>query len=55
LKGITIRIDNHPTPCANLIPYNRDVVLAIESLVPPTFSANGCDVVAGLWNDPYTK
>lgn len=32
----------------------RDEVLAIESLIMPTFSSNGCDVVAGLWRDPYT-
>jgi hypothetical protein len=32
----------------------RDEVLMIESAIPPTLSSNGCDVIAGLWNDPYT-
>ena len=32
----------------------RHEVLAIESLIPPTFSASGCTVVAGLWYDPFT-
>lgn len=32
----------------------RDEVLMIESAVPPTLSSDGCDVLAGLWNDPYT-
>ncbi len=32
----------------------RHTVLAQESLVPPTLSANGCKVIAGLWFDPYT-
>lgn len=33
----------------------RHEVLAIESLVTPTFSANGCTVVEGLWYDPFTN
>jgi hypothetical protein len=32
----------------------RHEVLAIESLIPPTFSKSGCTVVAGLWYDPFT-
>lgn len=32
----------------------RHEVLAAESLEPPTLSADGCDVVSGLWRDAYT-
>jgi hypothetical protein len=32
----------------------RDEVLILESAIPVTLSDNGCDVLAGLWNDPYT-
>jgi hypothetical protein len=32
----------------------RNAVLAIESLEIPTFDDDGCRVVAGLWQDPYT-
>jgi hypothetical protein len=32
----------------------RDEVLLIESIIPATLSADGCDVLAGLWLDPYT-
>lgn len=32
----------------------RHEVLAAESLLPPTLSADGCDVVSGLWRDAYT-
>jgi hypothetical protein len=32
----------------------RDEVLMIESAITPTLSTNGCDVLSGLWNDPYT-
>ncbi len=32
----------------------RHEVLAIESIIMPTFTEDGCRVVAGLWQDPYT-
>ncbi len=32
----------------------RHEVLAAESLVVPTLSADGCKVKVGLWYDPYT-
>ena len=32
----------------------RDEVLVVESQVPVTLDAAGCNVVAGLWRDPYT-
>lgn len=32
----------------------RHEVLAIESLVEPTFDESGCQVIEGLWYDPYT-
>lgn len=32
----------------------RHEVLARQSLVPPTFSDNGCTLIAGLWWDPFT-
>lgn len=41
---------DHDSDCVD----TRDEVLARESLVPPTFSESGCDVVSGLWRDLYT-
>jgi hypothetical protein len=32
----------------------RQEVLIEESVIPPLMSSNGCSVVTGLWNDPYT-
>ena len=32
----------------------RHEVLAIESKTPVTFDASGCNVISGLWEDPYT-
>lgn len=32
----------------------RDEVLIAESVGPVTLDAKGCNVVAGLWHDPYT-
>lgn len=32
----------------------RQEVLIAESVIPVTLTSNGCDVVSGLWNDPYT-
>jgi len=32
----------------------RHEVLAIESRIAPTFSQDGCTVIAGLWYDPFT-
>jgi len=32
----------------------RHEVLAIESLITPTFSSDGCTVIAGRWHDPFT-
>ena len=33
----------------------RHEVLAAESLMPPTYSSNGCSVVGGLWFGPFTE
>ncbi len=32
----------------------RQEVLARDSLVPVTYSADGCRVLSGIWQDPYT-
>lgn len=32
----------------------RHEVLAIESIIEPAFDDDGCRVIAGLWQDPYT-
>ena len=32
----------------------RNEVLILESIIPVTMSADGCEVVAGLWSDPYS-
>lgn len=33
----------------------RHEVLAVESLVPPTYNSSGCSVVSGLWFGPFTE
>ena len=33
----------------------RHEVLEEESLVPVTFSADGCKVISGRWDDPYLE
>lgn len=42
--------DNRADSCLN----TRGKVLVRDSVTTPTFSANGCTVQKGTWNDPYT-